>query len=129
MTARLAVVSVVRWIPALAWMSWIFWLSSQQTLPPTPGISVAIAAIAGHFLLYAMLAALMLIALGAPRRLSSRSVAVAGFAALAYALSDEYHQSFVPGRSASLFDLIVDAAGIASMLTVWVLRWRHAATY
>lgn len=29
-----------------------------------------------------------------------------------YALSDEYHQSFVPGRSASFFDTLIDLIGI-----------------
>jgi VanZ family protein len=31
-----------------------------------------------------------------------------------YALTDEWHQSFVPGRNSSIFDLIVDAIGVFS---------------
>ena len=30
---------------------------------------------------------------------------------LMYALSDEYHQSFIPGRSAQLIDIVVDFSG------------------
>jgi len=31
-----------------------------------------------------------------------------------YALSDEWHQSFVPGRDASLWDVLFDAMGVAA---------------
>lgn len=37
----------------------------------------------------------------------------------AYAASDEFHQSFVPGRTASVIDLAVDTAG--SVLAVLLL--------
>jgi VanZ family protein len=33
---------------------------------------------------------------------------------IGYAATDEYHQSFVPGRSASLWDVLVDSAGVIS---------------
>jgi len=38
--------------------------------------------------------------------------ALAGAASFLYALSDEWHQSFVPTRQASIADLISDAVGI-----------------
>ena len=37
---------------------------------------------------------------------------VAGIVAFFYALSDEIHQAFVPGRSARIFDIGVDTLGI-----------------
>ncbi len=44
--------------------------------------------------------------------------------ALLYALSDEFHQAFVPGRSASLFDAAIDATGALAGLTCayWLRR-------
>ena len=44
--------------------------------------------------------------------------------AVLYALSDEFHQAFVPGRSASLFDAGVDATGALIGLTCvyWLRR-------
>lgn len=42
------------------------------------------------------------------------------FMAIAYALSDEWHQSFVPGRSATLSDVMVDASGaLIGLLLIW----------
>lgn len=109
-------------------MGWIFWLSSQQALPPPPGISYAIAAIAGHFALYAVLAILLLVGLTGAREARGAHLVAALAIAIGYALSDELHQSFVPGRDASLFDILVDALGVLFALTLWVYGWRRIAT-
>ena len=41
-----------------------------------------------------------------------------------YALLDEYHQSFVPSRTASIFDSFIDMAGglTALLLVFWWTR-------
>jgi VanZ family protein len=53
---------------------------------------------------------------------SWRLYGVIGVIAGGYAASDEWHQSFVPGRSASVGDFLLDCAGIALVLTVhWLL--------
>jgi VanZ family protein len=49
--------------------------------------------------------------------------------ALAYALSDEWHQAFVPRRTASLEDLAADFLGVVGALAVlsvywWFSRWQ-----
>jgi len=36
------------------------------------------------------------------------------FVGIIYAFTDEWHQSFVPGRDASLFDVLFDALGVAA---------------
>ncbi|MCI0604185.1 VanZ family protein [bacterium] len=43
-----------------------------------------------------------------------------------YAASDEIHQSYVPGRYASIYDWVADVAGILGMITLMVfrLKWR-----
>ena len=48
---------------------------------------------------------------------------------IAYAASDEWHQTMVPGRSGSVEDVLIDAAGIvvgvlAAMLIVWLIKKR-----
>jgi len=42
-----------------------------------------------------------------------------------YALTDEWHQSFVPERDASLWDAVVDAIGIATGATTYDLMLRN----
>lgn len=46
-----------------------------------------------------------------------------------YGLSDEIHQYFVPGRSSSVFDLLVDSAGglFAALFMDWYLKRRKQA--
>jgi VanZ family protein len=43
---------------------------------------------------------------------------------LVYALTDEWHQSFVPGRDASGTDFIADAAGVLAAWLGLCLLWR-----
>lgn len=45
-----------------------------------------------------------------------------------FAFADEFHQSFVPGRSASLMDIGLDLAGILLGLTCFRLFFRTGTT-
>ncbi len=75
-----------------------------------------------HTAIYAALAALCFRAL-AGGRWSGVSVGVAAaavFAATAFGASDEFHQWFVPGRTADVMDLLADFAGSA-MAAVMIL--------
>jgi VanZ family protein len=103
-------------------MGFIFYLSSQPTISLLgEGWYSPLRDVVGHFTVYAVLAILWeraLAGLGAPR-----AERWAFIIALGYAFSDEFHQSFVPGRSADLFDVTTDALGAAFGL--WVAsRWR-----
>jgi VanZ family protein len=63
-----------------------------------------------------------------PRRTGSWVVLAATFVATAaYGALDEWHQSYVVGRDASLSDLLVDIAGIAGVLIVIAVA-RHRLT-
>jgi VanZ family protein len=42
-----------------------------------------------------------------------------------YSLLDEWHQSFVPGRDASLFDALFDAAGIVTAVVTYPMILRR----
>ena len=68
-----------------------------------------------HLLVYAGLALVLVRALSGGRW-SGVTVATALQAAaiaIAYAVSDEWHQAFVPGRHSDVADLVADAAGAA----------------
>jgi VanZ family protein len=102
-------------------MGVIFALSAQRHIPRTFGVSIEFTAVAGHLLVYSVLAALLYG--GLPSELGRGQRAALAFAiAVAYGASDEFHQSFVPGRDASLGDLLVDAIAASSTLAV-IARW------
>lgn len=120
------------WLPPLAWMGLVFVLSAQPDLPhaPQPWLDRLVKK-ASHALAYSALAWLYLRALrhrfrpqySGPQtalRLVSFGLAVA------YAISDEYHQTFVAGRNGRLSDVAVDAAGACgAMLLDWWLERRR----
>jgi VanZ family protein len=115
------------WLPALAWMGMIFVLSAQSDLPgPAEPWMDALVKKGGHAVGYGVLAWLYERALrGRVRGPVALRVATVSLA-LAYALSDEYHQTFVPGRSGSLVDAGIDSTGIcgAMLLSGWLERRR-----
>lgn len=55
-----------------------------------------------------------------------REARLAFLVAVAYAVTDEFHQSFVPSRTGQLTDVAMDTAGAAAaLLALWALeRWR-----
>lgn len=67
----------------------------------------------GHFLAFYLLCYVLAWAI-LGKRVSSKSVFVIACLAAGYGVTDEIHQSFVPGRSCSPGDLMADAAGAAA---------------
>ena len=137
---------LARWWPALAWavvislfstgtftsentgriiiplLHWLF-----PSLPPeTLALLHHIIRKCGHFTEYFVLSLLILQGIRAGRhgtRLAWAAVAillVAGYAAL-----DEFHQSFVPGRTAAVSDVLLDTTGgitaqaVAALAALW----------
>ena len=109
-------------VPALGW-AYVIW--SLSALPPTVtgssdpwhGVLTNFA----HALEYGVFA--VWLALLVPRRagwpdLAPRTRARLVALVLVYALSDELHQSFTPGRDASAFDVLTDVLGGALTLRV-----------
>jgi hypothetical protein len=103
---------VVRiWVPLVAWAGLIFALSSVPDLGTgLGGWDLALRKIA-HAAEYAVLGVLLLRALG------RAWLAVA--AGVLYAVSDEVHQAFVPGRHGSPVDVAIDAVGVACGVLLW----------
>lgn len=99
---------ILRWLPAIAWMGLIFFLSSRGDLPRAKEAWLELLWKKGaHLIAYAILVLLYERALALPRR--GKWLAL-GLAVL-YAISDEYHQSFTPGRTPSVRDVLIDTAG------------------
>jgi VanZ family protein len=92
------------WLPVVAWAALIFVVSAQPDLATGLGTWDTILRKLAHVVEYAILGALLL------RAFALRVPALA--AGIAYAISDEIHQAFVPGRYASALDVAIDAAGV-----------------
>jgi VanZ family protein len=84
---------------------------------------------ASHFIEYAILALLVARALRTSSRdfLRNHWFAVSLTFVALYALSDEFHQSFVASRTASIYDCLIDTAGgLAALLCVIFRRYKKS---
>jgi len=90
-------------------MAVIFWESSLTTAPLPGGMSDKVAHAMGYALLGGLVARAMAGGFPVPFSLWSGAGSVA--ITVLYAISDEWHQRFVPGRSADVQDLLADAIG------------------
>ena len=80
--------------------------------------------VVSHFVEYAVLAALVSHAILAGNKWTRERLALVFSWCVIYALGDEWHQSFVPGRDASVFDLAVDVVGVLGGMMVYVSRMK-----
>jgi VanZ family protein len=133
-------------MPVLAWMLLIFlgssdafsaehtsrflvpflrWLDPQISFAHIAAIHVTLRKL-GHFTEYAILAALLWRALrGTWASLGAAFLAIATFlGAAVFAASDEFHQTFVPTRTSSSYDIMIDCLGALTAVLLCELFWR-----
>jgi VanZ family protein len=92
-----------RWLPVVLWAALIFAVSSIPSLSSGLGTWDYVLRKCAHMTEYAVLAVLLVRATG--------SWAWAFALAVAYACTDEFHQTFVRGRHGSPIDVGIDAVG------------------
>ena len=121
-----------RWLPAILWMGFIFILSHQEagsSSQLSSGITRTLYNIinstlswleleldffhflvrkGAHFTAYLVLGLLLARAMKPADRKTYFSVL---FLCVLYAMSDEFHQTFVSGRSGELRDVLIDSSG------------------
>ncbi len=108
------------WLPVIAWAALIFALSSVPDLGTGLGGWDLVLRKLAHAAEYAVLGSLLLRATG--------WVGLAVVLGLAYAVSDEIHQTFVPGRAGAPLDVVIDAVGVAcGVLFYQLVRPRRSA--
>lgn len=113
----------LRWGAAALWMGVIYYFSDQSSFALLDNVwQPSLLSISAHFAEYAILAALLWYALRSTPALAGRAAPLAFALAVLYAISDEFHQSFVPGRYPDVRDVLVDAAG--ALVAVSLLHWR-----
>lgn len=110
--------TALRFLPAIVWAGAIFFISHQPTVPDVPGLASSITSVAGHFGVYFVLAILLWWGLGTFDIPANQRLAIAFGIAVLYGVSDEWHQSFVPGRQPDILDVITDAIGAATGLAI-----------
>lgn len=94
-----------RWSPAVLIMTAIFAVSSLPSYRlPDFQWADALVKKGGHMIGYGLLAVSFLHGLG---RKNHKTLLLAWLLTLLYAASDEFHQSFVPGRHASIWDVLI----------------------
>src|SRR5216683_732350 len=122
------------WMPVIVWMALIFlgstdmlsaehtsrflvpllrWLDPQISLAALATIQFGIRKL-GHLTEYSVLAMLLWRALCSSTRWQMKMsilLLVAALASAIFAASDEFHQSFVPSRTASPTDVMIDICG------------------
>jgi len=107
-----------RFWPPVAVMAAIFAFSAQPSSAlPDFGWWNLLWETGGHAAGYALLGAAWMYALQTLRPASAAWTAWT--LSLVYALGDEFHQSFVPGRTADWRDIVVDALGAALAMYLW----------
>lgn len=107
------------WFPPVAYMIMIFFFSAEPD--PLPAITEVFWDKTLHFAGYAGLAFLFCRAFAGERFALSVALACAFAATSAYGATDEWHQSFVPGRSSEVTDWIADTVGAGLGLLAWVV--------
>jgi VanZ family protein len=138
---------ISRYLPLIAWLAFISYASSDSfsapntsriigplilwlfpnTSPETLAVVHFITRKLAHFTEYAILGFLAARAFRLSPRTAIRSrwFLISLIVVVTYALIDEYHQSFVPARTASLWDSFIDVAGgLAALL---IIRRRKGA--
>ena len=101
----------LRWVPVVAYAGLIFFLSSRAWREPPFELFYGADKVI-HAIMYAGLAFGLVWAFRATRwKFNPHLFWVAALISLAYGASDEFHQSFVEGRTASIADLIADGIG------------------
>ena len=104
------------WLPVVLWAGLIFVLSSIPHLGTGLGVWDTVLRKGAHLTEYAVLALLLVRALG--REAPALALGIL------YAASDEFHQTFVHGRHGTPVDVAIDAAGMTAACLL-VLRRRR----
>jgi VanZ family protein len=120
--APIMVKGLVRWMAVVCWMVVLFMLSALPAVasPFEPVYDFSLRKLA-HLTIYAVLTVLLFRAFRWHVSRPNHAWLFAIVVAVLYACSDEWHQTFVPGREGTIRDITIDSVGA---IGVWVLGSR-----
>jgi VanZ family protein len=105
--------TLIYWLPVFLWSGLIFWFSSVPGLES--GLEVktdfALRKLA-HLAEYGILAILWIRALTAAELPRRRAFLFSILFCIAFAISDEIHQLYIPGREGKIYDILIDSLGV-----------------
>lgn len=117
------VIKLKYWIPVVLWAGVIFFFSSIQI----GGASQFywkdfVIKKTAHLIEYAILAILLYRAIISSGVKPKNAFLYAFFISIFYAITDEVHQIFTPGRGATVRDVVIDAIGAWIGLKIYILQ-------
>lgn len=136
------------WTTVVIWMALIFFLShqpGQESSELSAGITDIIGSLfevvfqgkldasnlsfyirkSAHFLAYFVLSLLVIHSLRKSGLKGYRGFGLALIICVLYAITDEIHQLFIPGRSGDLRDVLIDSAGATVGIGLYLLLSRN----
>lgn len=113
------------WLPVVIYMSLIFYLSSIPGTYVTTKISINDKIL--HIIEFFGLAFLLYRCFNTAenKNVKKHEYLLAIALAVLYAISDEFHQSFVPGRAADIIDVIADSIGAISIIGLRYIKMNY----
>ncbi len=118
----------LNWALVIFWMGVIFYLSSQPAFTVSSDTVLDnLAHVIAHMIEYGILVGLWINAVRFHVTDWVKNSILSGIISGLYAVSDEWHQSFVPTRQASVADLMADWAGIFLVIVIinYLLRLKR----
>lgn len=107
-----------KWLPAIMMMLVIYWFSAQSAAEmPTFDWADSVIKKGGHVVGYGLLALSYWRAL----QFNEDRRWIAWLLALVYAMTDEFHQAFVPGRGPSVWDVII-FDNLGALIFLWLMN-------
>lgn len=135
--------NIISWVLVILWMGIIFYLSHQpanQSNELSTGISEKITEVVkkitnssnmntvnfnhiirklAHFTAYFILGVLVINALEQKYSLDGKLILGSIIICILYAISDEFHQAFIPGRGPAAFDVFIDSLGASTGILIY----------
>lgn len=82
-----------------------------------------------HILLYFGFGILLFLTLRSTGRPVIKALALALLIGILYGATDEFHQSFVPGRSANIMDMVADVTGLLFAMSIFIIFYFIKSMY
>ena len=117
-------ISGIGWSSAtICWMCLIFYLSSLSGHEVSQPFPLKPIPLIGHIVLFSGLAVFLLLAIRAwNSEINLRWVITVAMFSSLFGISDEYHQSFVLGRHASIADALIDSiSSTVTATSLWIV--------